>query len=49
MLYYFPVYLEAVKDLSPTLTVVGTLGITCGPFPSSSVAGIVVSRTGHFR
>ena len=49
MLYYFPIYLEAVKDLSPTLTGVGALGITCGLFPSSSVAGIVVSRTGHFR
>ena len=49
MLYYFPIYLEAVKDLSPTLTGVGALGITCGLFPSSSVAGVVVSRTGHFR
>ena len=43
-LYYVPIYLEAVKDLSPTLTGVAVLGITCG-----CVAGIVVSRTGHFR
>ena len=43
-----PIYLEAVKDLTPTLTGVGALGITCGLFPSSSIASIVVSRTGHF-
>ena len=49
MLYYIPIYLEAVKDLSPALTGVGVLGITCGLFPSSCVAGIVISRTGHFR
>ena len=49
MLYYLPIYLESVKDLSPTITGVGLLGITCGLFPSSTLVGIVVSRTGHFR
>ena len=49
MLYYLPIYLEAVKDLSPTLTGVGLLGITCGLFPSSSIVGILVTRTGNFR
>ena len=49
MLYYLPIYLEAVKDLSPTITGVGLLGITCGVFPSSILNGIVVSRTGHLR
>ena len=49
MLYYLPIYLEAVKNLSPTVTGTGLLGITCGLFPSSTLVGIVVSRTGHFR
>lgn len=49
MLYYLPIYLESAKDLSPTLTGVGALGLSCGLFPSSSLVGIVVSRTGHFR
>ena len=49
MLYYLCIYLEAVKDLSPTLAGVGALAINCGLFPSSAVAGVVVSRMGHFR
>ena len=49
MLYYLPIYLESVRDLSPTITGVGLLGITCGVFPSSSLVGVVVSRKGHFR
>ena len=49
MLYYIPLYLEAVKDLSPTLTGVGVLAISCGLFPSSTFVGIVVTRTGNFR
>ena len=49
VLYYLPIYLETSKDLSPTLTGVGALGLSCGLFPSSSLVGIVVSRTGHFR
>lgn len=48
MLYYLPIYLESGKDLSPTITGVGLLGITCGLCPSSSFVGIVVSRKGHF-
>ena len=49
MLYYLPLYLEAVQGLSPTLTGLGLLGITGGVLPSSSIVGIVMSRTGSFR
>lgn len=49
MLYYLPLYLEAVKRLSPTLTGVGLLGITGGLLPSSAIVGIIMSRTGSFR
>ena len=49
MIYYLPLYLEAVKDLSPTLTGVGALGISCGTFPSSVIVGLVMTRTGRFR
>lgn len=35
--------------MSPTMTGVGLLAISCGTFPSSIIVGIVMSRTGHFR
>lgn len=49
MIYYVPLFLQAVKSLSPTLTGVGALGISVGTFTSSVIVGLVMTRTGHFR
>ncbi|CAG8334331.1 unnamed protein product [Penicillium salamii] len=48
-LYYIPIYLESVKDLSPTLAGVGLIPISAVVLPTSAVCGALISKYGRFR
>ncbi|KAI9852378.1 MAG: hypothetical protein M1838_000900 [Thelocarpon superellum] len=49
LLYYLPLYYEAVKHLSPILSGVALFPQTFTVAPASVIVGIIVSRTGHYR
>jgi Major Facilitator Superfamily len=48
-LYYIPLFLETVKNLSPTLAGVGMIPITCALVPVSVIVGAMITRLGRFR
>ena len=49
LLYYLPLYYEAVKDYTPILAGVAIFPETFTVSPASVVVGIVVTKTGRFR
>lgn len=49
VLYYLPLYFEAVKNMSPIMAGVSVFPETFTVAPASIVVGIVVSITGRFR
>ncbi|KAF8250950.1 MFS general substrate transporter [Wilcoxina mikolae CBS 423.85] len=49
ILYYLPLYFEAVKDLNPIMAGVAIFPQTFTVAPASIVVGIVVTITGRFR
>lgn len=49
ILYYLPLYFEAVKDLSPIMAGVALFPQTFTVAPASIVVGILVTLTGRFR
>jgi hypothetical protein len=48
-LYYIPLFLETIKNLSPTLAGVGMMPITCALVPVSVIVGALITRLGRFR
>ncbi|TVY13331.1 Efflux pump FUS6, partial [Lachnellula arida] len=48
LLYYVPLYLEAVKNLSPIMTGVAMFPETFTVAPASILVGIMISRTGKY-
>jgi hypothetical protein len=48
-LYYIPLFLEAVKNLSPTLAGVSMMPITVALVPVRVIVGALITRSGHFR
>ena len=49
LLYYLPLYLEAVKGHSPVLTGVVMLPSTFGISPAAVIAGVLISVTSSYR
>ena len=49
ILYFMPLYFEAVKGLNPTLSGVALFPVTFTVSPMSIVSGLIVSKTGDFR
>ncbi|KAI9714214.1 MAG: hypothetical protein M1812_006435 [Candelaria pacifica] len=49
ILYYEPLYYEAVKDLSPIVTGVALFPETFTVAPASIVVGLLVTKTGRYR
>jgi hypothetical protein len=49
LLYYMPIYFEAVKDMSPILTGVALFPETFTVAPASIVVGVLTSITGKYR
>lgn len=49
MLYFMPLYFEAVLYYSPTLAGVSCIGILGGLFICSAIVGVVMTRLGRFR
>jgi Major Facilitator Superfamily len=49
VLYYLPLYYEAVKHFSPTLSGVAIFPQTFTVAPSAVVVGILITITGHYR
>ncbi|OCL09428.1 MFS general substrate transporter [Glonium stellatum] len=49
LLYYLPLYYEAVKDYSPLISGVAVLPETFTVAPTALVAGILISISGRFR
>ena len=49
LLYYLPLYLEAVRGHSPILTGVVMLPSTFGISPAAVVAGVLISVTNNYR
>ncbi|KAL3443748.1 MFS general substrate transporter [Aspergillus insuetus] len=47
--YYFAIYLNAVKRLTPILTGTALLAATVSLIPASIVSGILVTKCGHLR
>ena len=48
LLYYVPLYLEAVKNLSPIMTGIAMFPETFTVAPASILVGIMISRTGKY-
>ena len=49
LLYYLPLYFEAAKGFSPTMSGVGLLPQTVTTCPASVVVGIIITKTGKYR
>jgi hypothetical protein len=49
LLYYLPIYYEAVKDFSPILTGVAVFPETFTVAPASVVVGVITSITGKYK
>jgi hypothetical protein len=49
MLYYLPLYFEAVKDMSPIMSGVAVFPQTFTVAPAAVIVGIAVTITGRFR
>ena len=49
LLYYMPLYFEAVKEYSPVITGVSLFPATFTVCPSAMIVGIVITSTGHYR
>ncbi|KAF3391627.1 hypothetical protein F1880_007766 [Penicillium rolfsii] len=49
MLYYLPLYYEAVKEYSPIISGIALFPETFTVAPSGVVAGILITMTGHYR
>ena len=49
LLYYEPLYYEAVKDMSPILTGVSLFPETFTVAPAAMVTGIIITKTGRYR
>lgn len=47
--YFFPIYLQGVKGLSPLLSGVGTLPIFAGSLIFAVVGGAILSKTGRYK
>jgi len=47
--YMATLWLESVKNLSPTLTGVGYLALAGAMMPTSAISGGIIARLGHFR
>jgi hypothetical protein len=47
--YFFPIYLQGVKGLSPMLSGVGTLPIFAGSLVFAVVGGAILSKTGRYK
>ncbi|OJD12889.1 hypothetical protein AJ78_06585 [Emergomyces pasteurianus Ep9510] len=48
-LYYLPLYFEAVKEYSPIISGISLFPMTFTVAPVAAVAGILVTKTGHWR
>ena len=49
LLYYLPLYYEAVKDYSPLIVGIAVFPETFTVTPASIIVGVVVSKTGRYR
>jgi len=49
LLYYLPLYYEAVKGMTPTQAGIAVFPETFTVAPASLIMGILVSRMGHYR
>ena len=49
VLYFMPLYFEAVKGLNPTLAGVALFPVTFTVSPMSIISGLIVTKTGDFR
>jgi len=49
LLYYLPLYYEAVKDMSPIDAGVAVLPETLTLVPASVITGLLITRTGSYR
>ena len=49
LLYYLPLYYEAVKELSPTKAGLALFPETFSVAPACIIMGLLVSHTGHYR
>lgn len=49
ILYYEPLYYQAIKNLSPTMSGVATFPQTFTVVPGSIVCGLIVTKTGAYR
>ena len=49
LLYYLPLYYEAVKGLSPTLSGIAVFPETFTVAPASVIVGILITKTGRYR
>ncbi|KAL7941873.1 major facilitator superfamily domain-containing protein [Trichoderma barbatum] len=49
IIYYMPLYFQAVKEYSPVLTGVCILPQTFTVAPAGAVAGIIITKTGEYR
>ena len=49
LLYYLPLYYEAIKGLSPTLSGIAVFPETFTVAPASVVVGILITKTGRYR
>lgn len=47
--YFFPVYLQGVKGLSPMFSGVGTLPVFAGSLMFAVVGGAILSKTGRYK
>ncbi|PGH12242.1 hypothetical protein AJ79_04422 [Helicocarpus griseus UAMH5409] len=48
-LYYMPLYLETVKEYSPTISGVAMFPMSFTVAPMAAIAGILITKTGHWR
>jgi predicted MFS family arabinose efflux permease len=48
-MYYNPLFLESVKNFSPTIAGVGMIPISCTLLPVSVIVGRLITRFGRFR
>ena len=49
LLYYLPLYYEAVKGMSPVITGLAILPETLTLVPASVITGVIITRTGVYR